>query len=402
MNILARLMIRLNRIGLKFIHFDNPLLLVGTGASDSLCRQIAARGVKRLFLVTDAPLVKLGLIQPIVETLNAQGITVDIFDEVLPDPTYQLVLTGVERLKSAPFDAVLVVGGGSAMDCAKAIVFSHANNCHPSKLVGLWLYAKPRRKGLPFFAIPTTAGTGSEATIAAVLSDTAAQTKVAIMDPKMLPSMVALDAKLTLSLPAAITAATGMDALTHAVEAYITTMALPETDDKARAAFTAIVKNLPDVYREGQDIQKREALLLASLLAGMAFTRVGLGYVHAIAHQLGGLYHLPHGYANAIVLPHVLQFSQHQCAERLAELAIAAEIGTPQMGATERAQALITHIRKMNAEMGIPNTVAPLRRQDFDDIIKRAFKEAHGTYGVPKYLSQQSARLLLEGMLATD
>ena len=402
MNILARLMIRLNRIGLKFIHFDNPLLLVGAGASDSLCRQIAARGVTRLLLVTDAPLVKLGLIQPIVDTLNAQGITVDIFDEVLPDPTYQLVLTGVERLKSAPFDAVLVVGGGSAMDCAKAIVFSHANNCHPSKLVGLWLYAKPRRKGLPFFAIPTTAGTGSEATIAAVLSDTAAQTKVAIMDPKMLPSMVALDAKLTLSLPAAITAATGMDALTHAVEAYITTMALPETDDKARAAFTAIVKNLPDVYREGQDIQKREALLLASLLAGMAFTRVGLGYVHAIAHQLGGLYHLPHGYANAIVLPHVLQFSQHQCAERLAELAIAAEIDTPEMGVTERAQALIAHIQKMNAEMGIPNTVAPLRRQDFDGIIKRAFKEAHGTYGVPKYLSQQSARLLLEGMLATD
>jgi alcohol dehydrogenase class IV len=310
-----------------------------------------------------------------------------------------LITAGVARLKQFNAQAVLAVGGGSSIDCAKAIVLCHANDRHPSQLTGLWLYALPRKKGLPFYAVPTTAGTGSEVTIAAVLSDKAAGTKAAIMDPKLVPGMVALDPKLTLGLPPFITGPTGMDALTHAVEAYISTMAQPETDEMARTATAMIVRNLPVVYANGQDVPAREAMLVASCMAGMAFTRAGVGYVHAIAHQLGGLYHVPHGLANAIVMPLVLDYSKEACAHRLSDLARVAGIGQPAMSDLELAEAFIAHIRQMNADMQIPPIVKNLRREDFKTIITRAFAEAHGTYGVPRYLSKADAMALLEQLL---
>jgi alcohol dehydrogenase len=215
----------------------------------------------------------------------------------------------------------------------------------------------------------------------------------------VVPSMVALDPTLMTGLPPSITAPTGMDALTHAVEAYIATSATTETDEFARMATASIMRNLPTVYADGSDLEARERMAVASSMAGLAFTRAGVGYVHAIAHQLGGLYHVPHGLANAIVMPHVLDFSKPRCARRLADLARVSGTGARGASDAELADAFIARIRQMNAAMQIPTTVKELKREDFDRIIDRAFKEAHGTYGVPRYMSRRDARELLATIL---
>jgi alcohol dehydrogenase len=399
MNLFARLRIAVNRIVLPYLPFPKPFSLTGENSAIELCEIVGASGVRAILLVTDEFLLRAGLVTPLVETLESAGLNVEIFSEVTPDPGYETVMAGVARLAASKAGAVMAVGGGSVIDAAKAIVLSHANNCHPSKLLGLWLFALPRRKGAPLYAIPTTAGTGSEATIAAVISDKAKKSKAPIIDPKTAPIMVALDPSLTLGLPPAATAATGMDALTHAIEAYISTATLPESDAWAKSATAMIARNLPAAYRDGRDMEARRGMLVASCLAGMAFTRAGVGYVHAIAHQLGGLYHVPHGLANAIVLPHVLEFSKGACAGQLAVLAGAADIGDAGMTPQERAESFIEHVRQMNAAMGIPAVIAELRRADFGTIISRAFAEAHGTYGVPRYMSRKQAGTLLEKLL---
>ena len=303
MYLVSRLCVALNRAALKFLHFPKPFTFVGAGSSLALCRTIANSGIKRVMVITDGPLFRLGILTAMIESLRTAGVEVDVYSDVEPDPGHELVLRGVSRLEQFQAEAVLAVGGGSSIDCAEAIVLCHANACHPSKLTGVWLYALPRKNGLPLFAAPTTAGTGSEVTIAAVVSDKATQTKEAIIDPRMTPSMVALDPQLTAGLPPFLTACTGMDALTHAIEAHLSTMALPETDDMSRIATATILRDLPAACENGLDLAARENMLVASCQAGMAFTRAGVGYVHAIAHQLGALYHVPHGLANAIVLP---------------------------------------------------------------------------------------------------
>ena len=402
MNVLSRLRVTVSTLAVPWLRIPTPLTFVGQDASLSLCRAIAGSGVQRVMVVTDRPLLTLGLADPMLAALRGAGLQVDVFDEVEPDPGYELVLAGVERLRSFGAQAVLAIGGGSPIDCAKAINLSHANDCHPSRLTGVWLYALPRRRGLPFYAVPTTAGTGSEVTMAAVVSDRQAQVKRSIIDPKLLPGTVALDPKLTVGLPPAITAATGMDALTHAVEAYLSTMANAETDAWALAATGLIVRHLPAAYRQGNDLAARERMLLGSYLAGLAFTRAGVGYVHAVAHQLGALYHVPHGLANAIVLPQVLDYSRPRCTGRLADLARAAGLGAPvakDEGDGALANAFIARVRQLNAEMGIPDRVPALRAADFDRIVRNAFAEAHGTYGVPRYLDHGSARALLQSLV---
>ncbi len=399
MNFISR--IRVGILGMvgHVLKFPKPFTFVGPGASFSLVREIIGLGVKRVMVITDGQLLQLGIVDPHVQLLKDHQIEVEVFSEIEPDPGFELVLEGVERLKSFKPDAVIAVGGGSSIDGAKAILLSHANDCHPSRLIGVWLYSWPRKRGLPFFAIPTTAGTGAEATIAAVVTDKAAQIKHAIIDPKTVPAMVALDPGLMVGLPPFITAPTGMDALTHAVEAYICTIATSETDELSRMATASIMRNLLIAYSDGQNLEARERMAVAACMAGLAFTRVGVGYVHAIAHQLGGLYHVPHGLANAIVMPYVLDFSKPNCAHRLAGLARVSGIGESGAPDAELADAFIAKIRKLNAEMQIPTSVKELKREDFDKIIDRAFAEAHGTYGVPRYLTRDDATALLENLL---
>lgn len=395
----SRLRVAASAAILPRLRIPTPLTFVGADASLSLCRTIAGSGVRRLLVVTDQGLMSLGLADRMLQELQTAGVEVEIFSEIVPDPGHELVLAGVDRLEKSRADAILAVGGGSPIDCAKAINLSHANRCHPATLSGLWLYARARRRGLPFYAVPTTAGTGSEVTMAAVVSDERAGVKLSIIDPKLLPGAVALDPKLTLGLPPGVTAATGMDALTHAIEAYVSGLAYAETDGWAVAATRLIVANLEQAYREGSDMAAREAMLLGSYLAGMAFTRAGVGYVHAIAHQFGALYHLPHGLANAIVLPHVLDYSRPRCSARLAQLARAAGLPSAGKSDDELSVAFVARVRQLNSVLAIPRVVDALREEDFDRIIDRAFAEAHGTYGVPRYLVRQDARTLLGGLV---
>lgn len=399
MPLISRIRVAVNRVALKFLQFPRPLVLSGPDSSLALCREIAGSGVRRVMLVTDRPLFEMGLATPAIEALRQAGVAVETFSDVEPDPGYEVVLAGVDRLRRCGADAVLAIGGGSSMDCAKAIVHCHANQAHPSKLTGLWLYALPRKRGLPLYAIPTTAGTGSEVTIVSVVSDKQARVKRTLIDPKLVPGMVALDPRLMTGLPRHITAPTGMDALTHAVEAYLSSLADRETDALARAATAAITSALPRAYADGKDLEARGRMAIASCMAGLAFTRAGVGYVHAFAHQLGALYHIPHGLANAIVMPHVLDFSRSHCADRLADLARAAGLGREGATDGQLAEAFIAHVRAMNASMAIPEKVTELRREDFGTIIDNAFAEAHGTYGVPRYLDRAGAVGLLEKLL---
>lgn len=399
---IPRLQIAVNKIALKVLRFPVPETIRGVDSSLTLCDEMAAAGLQRVLLVTDGPLMRTGIPERLAAHLRQRDVAVEVFSDVEPDPDYALVLRGVERLNAFNAQAVLAVGGGSPIDCAKSMLMCQATGKHPSKLTGVWLYHLPRPYGLPLYAIPTTSGTGSEATVAAIVSDRAEQTKYSIIDPKLLPIKVALDPALTVGLPPAVTAATGMDALTHAVEAYIGTMGTKETNAWALRATELIGANLSKAYALGTDIEARANMQEAALLAGLAFTRATVGYVHAIAHQLGGLYHVPHGLANAIVMPHVLDFCKSACTDRLADLARAAGIAVAGANDTGNADRMIAWIREMNAAMGIPSTVSALREADFDRIIAHALTEAHGTYAIPRYMQKDDARGILRQLLATN
>ena len=400
MSFISKIRVAINGLALPLINFPKPFTFVGPDSSLSMCEEIVGLGIKRVVIITDSALFKLGIANGVIEKLKSAGVDVDVFSEIEPDPGYELVLKGVDRVKAFKADAILAVGGGSSIDGAKAVMMCHANDCHPEKLTGIWLYALPRKRGLPFFAIPTTAGTGSEATIAAVVTNKQEGIKYFIADPKTVPSMAALDPKLMVGLPPFITAPTGMDALTHAVEAYISTMAYAETDELARMATASVMRNLPVAYSDGKNLQARERMAVASCMAGLAFTRAGVGEGHAFAHQMGGLYHVPHGLANAIIMPYVLDFSKPDCAHRLADLARISGMGSTGASDEALADAFIARIRQMNADMQIPTVIKDLKREDFEKIIDRAFTEAHGTYGVPRYMSRDDAHAMLGKLMA--
>jgi alcohol dehydrogenase len=252
---------------------------------------------------------------------------------------------------------------------------------------------------LPLYAVPTTAGTGSEVTIAAVVSDPEQQRKLPLMDLKLMPIAAALDGELMTGLPAHITASTGMDALTHAVEAYISRNALKRTDMQAIEATQLIMANLATAVTNGSNIAARQAMAKASNLAGMAFTQAGVGYVHAIAHNFGALYHTPHGLANAIVMPYVLDYSKSKCANRLADLAKACNIGSAGGSDEQLAEAFINRIREMRQKFDIPDKLAALQQKDISQIASAALEEARFTYAVPRYMDKATCEGLISQML---
>lgn len=379
-----------------FLPFPKPTLFNGPGSSLELCEAIAQMGTRRVLIVTDAMLVKIGLIDEIRARLTELGVEFFIYDGVQPDPTVDQIEAGLEMLRQHDCEAILAVGGGSPIDAAKVVGARATNDKPVQKMEGLF---RVFRATLPLYAVPTTAGTGSEVTIAAVVSDPERQSKFAIIDPKLVPAMAALDANLMTGLPPAITAATGMDALTHAVEAYISINAVPDTDRHALAATRLIMKNLPIVMEDGQNLEARQHMSMASFYAALAFTRAGVGYVHAISHNFGAYYHTPHGLANAIVMPYVLDFSQPACAARLAELAEAS--GLKQDGDSDAAlaQKFIDHIRSLNDRFGIPEKLESLEADDIPGIARAALKEAHGTYAVPRYMDRPACESLVRQIM---
>lgn len=375
--------------------FRFPKTFEGPDSSLDLARHVVKEGHKKILIVTDEMLVKLGLLNGIEDALKEAGADYVIFDGVLPDPTVALIESGVDLLKSHGCDAIIAVGGGSSIDAAKVIGARAKNNKTVQKMAGLFRVFFGM---LPLYAVPTTAGTGSEVTIAAVVSDPDQQRKFPIMDTALMPTAAALDGKLMTGLPAPITAATGMDALTHAVEAFISRAAFKATDSDAIEATKLILQHLETAYDDGANLESRQAMARASHLAGRAFTQAGVGYVHAIAHNFGAFYHTPHGLANAIVMPHVLDYSLPKCASRLAELARASGIASA--GSDEDvANAFIQKIRDLNAKFGIPSTLDKLQNEHIPGIASNARAEARFTYAVPRYMNQNEAIEVISRML---
>jgi alcohol dehydrogenase len=384
----------------RVIAIPRPTAFVGPGSATRLCALIGQSGVRRVMIVTDAVLVKLGLVEPIRQALVAHGLDVAVHDGITPDPTYPVLEAACAAVRAHSSDAILAIGGGSAIDAAKVVDAMAVTGKAPQRLLGVMKITKPM---LPLFAIPTTAGTGSEVTVAAVVTDPVAHAKAAVIDPKLVPLATALDPTLMTGMPKPITAATGMDALTHAVEAYVNRWPHRETAFHALAATRMIFANLPRAYEHGDDLEAREAMAVASFYAGLAFTKAYVGYVHAFSHKLGGMYGVPHGLGNAITLPYVLDYLQDEpwAQKRLADLAVAIGAGTAGEHPAELARRFIARVRELNRTVGIPEKLAALVASDVPAIAEAAMIEAHRDYPVPKNMTLPEAEALLQRMLDT-
>jgi alcohol dehydrogenase class IV len=383
----------------RVVAIPRPTTFVGPGAALRLCDSIAQFGLKRVLIVTDVVLVKLGLVEPLRRALAEQGVDVAIHDGITPDPTYDVLQKGYEAARAHRSDAILAIGGGSVIDAAKVIGAMVVSGKSPARLVGMLKVGKPM---LPLFAVPTTAGTGSEVTVAAVVTDPVAHAKAAVIDPKLVPAAAALDPTLTTGMPKPITAATGMDALTHAVEAYMNRWPHAETGFYAVSAVRMIFANLPRACEDGGDLEAREAMLVASFYAGLAFTKAYVGYVHAFSHKVGGMYGVPHGLGNAILLPYVLDFIKDAplAEQRLAELAVAIGAGKDGEPRAALAQRFAERVRELNRAVGIPEKLAALKAEDIPEVARAAMIEAHRDYPVPKNMSLGDAEALLRRCLA--
>ena len=374
------------------IPVSHPLVFAGEDSSMQLCGNIAQLGMKKVMIVTDAVLVKLGVIQPIQDQLQHNGIEVVIFSDVKPDPTCEIVEKSLALFKNTACDSVLGIGGGSTIDTAKVLALAAANHKSPKQLFGI---LKSRKPAYPLFVIPTTAGTGSEVTIAAVISDSETHIKGLVIDPKVVPLATALDPVIMKGMPPAITADTGIDALTHAIESWVSGFANKQSDYYASAAMKLIMENLKTAFEDGQNIAAREAMALGSHYAGLAMNSAGIGYVHALAHQLGTQYQIPHGRANAIILPHVLEFNRKASEKRLALAAKKIGLSSSHTSDEQAANIFIQSVKQLLKDLKINTEIPNLKKQDFPEMIKSAFTEAHGIYAVPKYMNYSDAEQIL-------
>ena len=380
----------------RIMPIPQPTLLIGPGSSARLGHAVAGFGHKKLLIVTDSIISKLGLMQSMTDALHAGGAAFVVFDEITADAPVPIIEKCIAFYKKHGCDAIIAFGGGSSMDAAKAVAASVANNKSPLQLAG---YFRGLKNPITIYAVPTTAGTGSEVTVAAVISNPATESKVVIVDTRLVPKMAALDPTLMTGLPPAITAATGMDALTHAVEAYLGQWGTPTTDGLALSAVGMIFENLLTAFKDGKNLEAREKMALASTYAGLAFTRANVGYVHAIAHQFGGKYHTPHGLANAILLPYVLKFSSPSVTAKLATLALRAKLGSPGDSEATLADTFIAAVEDMNRQLGIPTQLDALREKDIPALAKAACWEAHTGYPVPRYMSPETCENLIRLLL---
>lgn len=378
------------KMAMPFLNWDEPYLLKGPGAVKDLPALIKSKSIMNVLVVTDKGLMGLHLLDGMFEALETQGIKYSVYDGVQPNPTIDNIEEARRIYLRNNCKGIIAFGGGSPMDCAKA---AGARVTNPNQqVVDMRGQLKIRHALPPFFAVPTTAGTGSETTLAAVVSNPKTHEKNAINDPKLRPKYAVLDPELTLGLPPHITSTTGMDALTHAVEAYIGRSNTKTTEKYAEDATKLIFENLETAYKDGKNVAARENMLIASFYAGMAFTRAYVGYVHAIAHNLGGIYGTPHGLANAVILPYVLEYFGESAYERLAKLADVAGITNQSQSNEEKAKLFIAKIKEMNKNMNIPEHFDFIEDKDIPTLVERALKEGNPLYPVPKIMDENDCR----------
>ena len=351
--------------------------IMGNGCLDEAMTAIRNYGFRNALIVTDAGLAKAGVAAKIAEKLALQDINAVIFDGAKPNPSIANVEAGLAVLKQHQCDFVLSLGGGSPHDCAKGIALCATNGGHIRDYEGVDRSAKPQ---MPLVSINTTAGTASEMTRFCIITDEERHVKMAIVDRNVTPLLSVNDPELMVAMPKGLTAATGMDALTHAIEAYVSTAANPITDACAIKAMELISQNLRQAVNDGKDLTARENMAYAQFMAGMAFNNASLGFVHAMAHQLGGFYDLPHGVCNAVLLPHVQTFNASVCAARLTDVAHALGADVRGLSPEEGAQAAIAAIRTLARDVEIPAGLRDLgaKLDDIPILATNALKDACG------------------------
>lgn len=370
------------RIALPFLPYREPVIKASCADIGEILKKNNAASV---LIVTDKGIVNYGLTEPVIRALEHAQTAYTLYDETCPNPTVKNVEQAYALYRQNRCDCLIAIGGGSSMDCAKAV---GARAVYPKKSIG-------QMKGIlrvlrplpPLIAIPTTAGTGSETTLAAVITDSEKHHKYALMSFPLIPHYAVLDPALTYSLPPSLTATTGMDALTHAVEAYIGRSTTRETRRLALEAVQLVFENIETAYRDGQNYAARENMLHAAYKAGVAFSKSYVGYIHAVSHSLGGQYGTPHGLANAVILSYGLALYGKTIDKKLHRLGIAAGVCTAAQTDREAAEAFIHAIQELNHKLGIPDKLKGIRAEDIPTMASHAEKEANPLYPVPRLMT---------------
>jgi len=373
---------------------EKPKVLTGPGTIKRLHKELKSDGVGKPLIVTDKGITKIKLLDGMLQTFKDNNIDYVIFDDVAPNPTINMVETAKSTYLENNCDCMIGFGGGSPIDCAKIALGLAAKPGKTLKDLGIFFSIKGNVR--PFYAVPTTAGTGTETNFGAIITDPDKRRKFAIASKKLLAKCVVLDPELTLGLPPQVTGTTGMDALTHAVESYLNIAGGESGDENAIKAIKLIFDNLVNLYENGNQIEAREAMARAANFAGSAMNVGFLGYTHAVAHKLGGMYNIPHGLANAVILPYVLDYYGEKVHKKLSKLAIVAGIGNENESREILAKRFIQAIRDMNEKMNIPSSIKEINDDDIDTIAKAAYIEAHPMYPVPKFMKLEDLRELIK------
>ena len=372
------------RIAMPILPYREPNII---SSFEELGNILEKEQYNSILIVTDAGIVKNCLVAPLEATLNEKNISYTIYDKTMPNPTVNNVEEALELYHQNNCKAIIAIGGGSSMDCAKAL---GARVAYPKKTLNdLKGILKIHRKLPPLFAIPTTAGTGSEVTLAAIITDSEKHYKYALMDFTLIPQYAVLDPSVTFSLPPHLTASTGMDALTHAVEAFIGRSTNRETRTLALDATKLVFENIENAYSNGYNPVARENMLHAAYKAGLAFSKSYVGYIHAVAHSLGGQYGTPHGLANTVIMPYVLEAYGTKIHKKLKKLAIAAGVATFEDSNEAAAHKFIEAIKGLNLRMGIPDKISGIKEEDIPTMAKHAEKEANPLYPVPVLMTEK-------------
>ena len=354
----------------------NEMSYFGAGSRAVLADEIRKRGLKKVFVVTDKDLVRFGVVAKVTDMLDVEKIEYNIFSDIKQNPTVVQVKEGVKAFIQSGFDVIVAIGGGSSIDTAKAIGIIVANP-EFSDVVSLEGVANTKNKSVPIIALPTTAGTAAEVTINYVITDEENVKKMVCVDPNDIPVLSIVDAELMLSLPPGLTAATGMDALTHAIEGYITKGAWEMSDMFELKAIEMIAKHLPIVVENPSDVVARDGMAVAQYIAGMGFSNVGLGLVHGMAHPLGAYYDIPHGVANALLLPVVMQYNAESSIDKYVDIARAMGVKVDNLSPQKAAQAAVDAVKSLATRVGIPERLRDLnvKEEDLERLAKSAFED---------------------------
>ncbi len=363
-------------IAIPILPYRDPKIL---HSIEELPAEFKSQGINKVFLVTDSIIRKLA--EKLEALLSAEGIECVVYDKTKPNPTVANIEEALAIYNAEKCQAIIAFGGGSSIDCAKAVGARAA--CPRKSLKQMKGILKVHRRLPLLAAIPTTAGTGSETTVATIITDDETHYKYPINDFPLIPRIAVLDPKVTFTMPASLTATTGMDALTHAIEAFIGGSTTKLSRAYAIKAVQLILANIENAYKNGYDEAARKNMLVAANLAGSAFSRSYVGYIHAIAHSLGGAYNIPHGLANSVLLPVVLKNYGKKAWKKLRILAVEGGIAYKTDSAQIAAEKLIAEIYRLNAAMGIPNTLKGIKEDDIPELARRADKEANPLYPVP-------------------